>query len=191
MALLGLIYLGVYSIQVINRTNVDLVSGLEIISLAIWGAFALDVSFRLLSSTSLWTFVRHNWLEIFALTLPFLRMLRVFRALIALRGIKGFFKNRVNATGAYILMLVPLTWFAGAIAVLDAESTNPDASITNIRQALWWSLSTITTVGYGDRYPATLEGELVAGVLMITGIALFSAGAGMFASWILADKKKG
>jgi voltage-gated potassium channel len=159
-------------------------------SWAIWSAFALDVLFRLVASTSIITFVKQNWLEVLALTLPFMRILRVFRAVIALRGMKGFFKNRVNATGAYILMLVPLTWFAGAIAVLDAESQNSDASITNIRQALWWSLSTITTVGYGDRFPTTLEGELVAGVLMVTGIALFSAGAGMFASWILADKKK-
>ena len=191
MAVLGLIYLAVYSIQVIYKANFELVSSLEIVSLSIWGAFALDVSFRLLASKSLWIFVKQNWLELFALTLPFLRILRVFRAVIALRGIKGFFKDRVNATGAYMLMLVPLTWFAGAIAVLDAESANPEASITNIRQALWWSLSTITTVGYGDRYPTTLEGELVAGVLMITGIALFSAGAGMFASWILAGKKRG
>jgi voltage-gated potassium channel len=50
-------------------------------------------------------------------------------------------------------------------------------------------LATITTVGYGDKYPTTLEGQLVAAVLMITGIALFSAGAGMFASWIMSDKK--
>jgi voltage-gated potassium channel len=86
-------------------------------------------------------------------------------------------------------MLVPLTWFSGGIAVLDAESTNPDASITNLREALWWSLATITTVGYGDKYPTTLEGQLVAAVLMLTGISLFSAGAGIFASWIMGEKK--
>jgi voltage-gated potassium channel len=189
MAVLGVIYLAVYSTQVIQRKDLELVLVLELVSFVIWSIFALDVVFRLLTSVSLGGFVKQNWLELIALTLPFLRILRVFRAVIALRGIKGFFRNRVNATGAYILILVPLTWFAGAIAVLDAESTNPDASITNIRQALWWSLSTITTVGYGDRFPSTFEGELVAGVLMITGIALFSAGAGMFASWILADKK--
>ena len=86
-------------------------------------------------------------------------------------------------------MLVPLTWYAGAIAVLDAESSNPDATIKNVGQALWWSLATITTVGYGDRYPTTFEGQSIAAVLMVTGIALFSAGAGIFASWILAEKK--
>jgi voltage-gated potassium channel len=190
LAVLGLIYLIAYSIQVIYRDNAPLVSQLEAISLVIWFIFALDVVLRLLLATSFLKYVKSNWLEIVTLTIPFLRVLRVFRAVIALRGIKGFFRDRVNATGAYILVLLPLTWFTGAIAVLDAESTNPNALITNLREALWWSLSTITTVGYGDRYPTTLEGELVAGVLMITGIALFSACAGMFASWILAGKSK-
>jgi voltage-gated potassium channel len=190
MAFLGLAYLATYSIQVIYRENAGLVNQLNVLEILILAIFSADVGFRFLTSTSPLNFLRVNWLEVLALVLPFLRVLRVFRPLIALRGIKGFFQNRVNATGAYILILVPLTWFTGAIAVLDAESVNPNALITNLREALWWSLSTITTVGYGDRYPTTLEGELVAGVLMITGIALFSAGAGMFASWILADKKK-
>lgn len=190
LAVLGLIYLAIYSIQVIYRENAQLVSQLETVSLGIWMIFALDVVLRLLLATSFLQFMKSNWLEILALSIPFLRVLRVFRAVIAIRGIKGFFRDRVNATGAYILVLLPLTWFTGAIAVLDAESTNPNALITNLREALWWSLSTVTTVGYGDKYPTTLEGELVAAVLMITGIALFSACAGMFASWILAGKNK-
>jgi len=190
MAVLGLAYLAIYSIQVIYRDNYTLVTQLEVVSISIFVIFTADVVFRFVASISPLNFLKRNWLEILAITLPFLRVLRVFRVVIAIRGIKGFFQNRVNATGAYILMLVPLTWFTGAIAVLDAESSNPNALITNLREALWWSLSTITTVGYGDKYPTTLEGELVAAVLMITGIALFSAGAGMFASWILADKNK-
>jgi voltage-gated potassium channel len=151
--------------------------------------FAIDVLVRLAISSNLRIFLKSNWLEILALTLPFLRVLRVFRVVLALRGIKGFVQNRASSTGAYVLMLVPLSWFTGAIAVLDAESSNPDALISNLREALWWSLATITTVGYGDKYPTTLEGQLVAAVLMVTGIALFSAGAGMFASWIMSDKK--
>lgn len=190
MAVLGLIYLAAYSLQVLYRENAALDYQLEILSIVIWLVFFLDVVVRLIFSKDGWKFIKSSWLEIISLTLPFLRTLRVFRVVFALRGIKGFVKNRANATGVYMLMLVPLTWFTGAIAVLDAEASSPDALITNLRDALWWSLSTITTVGYGDKYPTTIEGQLVAAVLMITGIALFSAGAGMFASWILADKKK-
>lgn len=189
LAALGLVYLAAYSIQVVNKENTRLVEQLEIVSQVIWVVFALDVLFRFITASSFKIFIKKSWLEILTLTLPFLRVFRVFRSVLAIRGMKGFFQNRINASGAYVLLLVPLTWFTGAVAVLDAESTNPNALITNLREALWWSLSTITTVGYGDRYPTTVEGELVAGVLMITGIALFSAGAGIFASWILSDKK--
>jgi len=190
MATLGLIYLATYTAQVLNKENTNLVNQLEIVSISLWVIFAGDVLFRLVFSTNIKDFIKSSWLEILALTLPFLRVLRVFRVVIGLRGIKGFVQNRVNATAAYVVMLVPLTWFTGGIAVLDAESSNPDAIISTLREALWWSLATITTVGYGDKYPTTIEGQLVAAVLMLTGIALFSAGAGMFASWIMADKKK-
>jgi voltage-gated potassium channel len=190
MASLGVLYLGAYTAQVLNKDNPTLVYQLEIVSIVLWVIFAADVLFRLIFSTNLKAFLKSSWLEILALALPFLRVLRVFRVVIALRGIKGFVQNRVNATAAYVVMLVPLTWFTGGIAVLDAESSNPDAVITTLREALWWSLATITTVGYGDRYPTTIEGQLVAAVLMLTGIALFSAGAGMFASWILGENKK-
>jgi voltage-gated potassium channel len=162
---------------------------LEVASQIIWAIFVVDVLFRLFGSESIPKFLKSSWLEILALAIPFMRILRVFRVILALRGIKGFVKNRASAMGTYILMLVPLTWFSGGIAVLDAESTNPEGSITNLREALWWSLATITTVGYGDKYPTTLEGQLVAAVLMLTGIALFSAGAGIFASWIMGEKK--
>ena len=189
MAVLGVIYLAAYSSQVVYSSNAELVAQLEVASQIIWAVFVLDVIFRLIGSESIPNFLKSSWLEILALAIPFMRILRVFRVILALRGIKGFVKNRASAMGTYILMLVPLTWFSGGIAVLDAESTNPDASITNLREALWWSLATITTVGYGDKYPTTLEGQLVAAVLMLTGIALFSAGAGIFASWIMGEKK--
>lgn len=190
LAFFGVAYLAIYTAQVLNKSNLSLVNQLEVVSIAIWIVFAVDVLIRLIFAESLKAFLKSSWLELIALTLPFLRILRVFRVLIALRGIKGFVQNRASSTGIYVLMLVPLTWFTGALAVLDAESSNPDALITNLRESLWWSLATITTVGYGDKYPITVEGQLVAAVLMLTGIALFSAGAGIFASWILAEKKK-
>ncbi len=189
LAFVGLVYLGIYSAQVIYPKTAPIQFTFEIVSAIIWVLFAVDLAIRGLGSKSFGAFLKENWLEIFALAIPFIRVLRVFRVLLALRGLKGFLGSRAQATGMYILLLVPLTWYSGAIAVLDAESSNPQASITNVGQALWWSLATITTVGYGDRYPTTFEGQAVAAVLMVTGIALFSAGAGIFASWIMAEKK--
>jgi voltage-gated potassium channel len=187
-ALLGLIYLAVYSMQVVYAKTTDLVAALEVASILIWIIFLLDAAIRLAGARDPLRFVRQNWLELIALAIPFLRVLRVFRVVVAIRGLKHFLKSRIEATGLYMVMLIPLTWFAGAVAVLDAESSNSEASINNLPDALWWSLTTITTVGYGEFYPTTAEGKFVAAILMVMGIALFSAGAGMFASWIMRSK---
>ena len=183
LASLALVYLAAYSLEVTNAGDVigKIASS---ISALIWFTFAIDLFVRLVTASSIGSFFRLNWLEILTLTLPFIRVLRVFRSVIALRGLKGFTRDRLHATGIYIAFLLPFVWYSGAVAVLDAESSNPEASISNLKEALWWSLTTITTVGYGDKYPTTLEGQLVAAALMLTGIALFSAAAGMFASWI-------
>jgi voltage-gated potassium channel len=183
LASLALVYLAAYSLEVTNAGDAigELASS---ISAFIWFTFAADLLIRLLTASGVSSFLRLNWLEILTLTLPFIRILRVFRSIIALRALKGFTRDRLHATGIYMAFLLPFVWYSGAVAVLDAESSNPDASISNLKEALWWSLTTITTVGYGDKYPTTLEGQLVAAALMLTGIALFSAAAGMFASWI-------
>lgn len=189
LGILGLAYLGVYSIEVIYSGSPAAVAATTG-SMIIWVIFAADLVLRAFSASSVRGFLRSNWLEIATLVLPFVRILRVFRSVMALRVMRGFVTDRLHATGFYLVMLLPLVWFSGAISVLEAESANPNASITNIRDALWWSLTTIATVGYGDIYPTTFDGKLVAAALMVSGIALFSASAGMFASWINASARK-
>ena len=189
-ACLGILYLFIYSAEVINSDNEVLVSDLENLSNLIWLVFIFDLFIRYLAVNSVTAFVKNNYIEILAVSLPFLRVLRMLRVLLAIRGLKIFVVDRARATGAYVALLAPLTWFTGAIVVLDVEAKNSNATINSLGNALWWSLSTITTVGYGDLYPVTISGKVIAAVLMIMGISLFSAGAGMFASWILNDKRK-
>jgi len=69
--------------------------------------------------------------------------------------------------------------------VLDAERDAPDASITTFGDALWWTITTISTVGYGDRYPVTVQGRVVAGALMVAGIALLGVVTASIASWFV------
>ena len=189
-AALGVAYLIIYSFQVINLNNVVLYIALERVGNVIWLLFGFDLIIRLFISDSILNFFKSNWIEIIAVTLPFFRVLRILRVLLAIRGIKIFVADRAKATGVYVALLAPLSWFIGAIVVLDVESQHPNSSINSIGEALWWSLTTITTVGYGDLYPVTLSGKIVAAVLMVTGISLFSAGAAMFSSWILGGNKK-
>ena len=70
-------------------------------------------------------------------------------------------------------------------AVLNAERFARGANIHTVGDALWWSLVTVTTIGYGDKYPVTAEGRLLAAVLLIFGIGMIASLTGYFASWML------
>jgi voltage-gated potassium channel len=75
-------------------------------------------------------------------------------------------------------------------AVLSLEKDAKHANITNVGDALWWATTTVTTVGYGDKYPITPEGRIVAVILMITGVGLFSTFSGTVAAMLLSPQRK-
>ena len=81
-------------------------------------------------------------------------------------------------------------WLIGSLAIFDAESGSSAGTINSLDKALWWALTTMSTVGDGDLYPVTLEGRFVAAALMIFGIGLFSVCAGILASWISEPKSE-
>jgi voltage-gated potassium channel len=73
----------------------------------------------------------------------------------------------------------------GAIAVLDAEQDAKGANITTFGDAIWWACTTVTTVGYGDRYPVTTEGRMIAVLLMVVGIGTLGAITASVAAWMV------
>lgn len=87
--------------------------------------------------------------------------------------------SRSTAGGAILLA------FCGALAVLDAERGAPGANISTFGDAFWWAIATMTTVGYGDRYPVTDEGRVAAVALMIGGVAVLGLVTATLASWLV------
>lgn len=73
--------------------------------------------------------------------------------------------------------------------MLEAERGSPEATISTFGDALWWGLATITTVGYGDMYPVTGLGRLIAAVLMIGGVSVVGILTASFASWLIESVK--
>jgi voltage-gated potassium channel len=71
--------------------------------------------------------------------------------------------------------------------VLQFESQSPEAKITTGRDAFWYSIVTITTVGYGDYYPVTPGGRITAMFIMITGVGIIGALASMLASLLVGS----
>jgi voltage-gated potassium channel len=159
---------------------------LDILMWTTWGLFAADYLARLVLARHRWLFVRRHVFDLVVILLPMVRQLRALRlitVLVALnRQVRGGFRGRISV---YVGGATALVSFAAALAVYDAERRQPDASITSFGDALWWTITTISTVGYGDRYPVTWEGRLVAGLLMVAGIALLGTVTAAIASWFV------
>jgi len=148
--------------------------------------FVVDYVARLALSRGRVAFVRHNLLDLAVVALPMLRPLRLLR-LVALLSIL----NRATGSSVrgrvviYVAGATSLVLFIASLAVLEAERGTESATITTFGDALWWAVTTVTTVGYGDRYPVTDQGRFVAGGLMLAGIALLGIVTASFASWLL------
>lgn len=113
------------------------------------------------------------------------RVLRVMRGLRATKLLAGLVVRRraENTFLAASLVALLLVIFC-SVAVLHFE-TNVDSNIRSPDDALWWAFATIATVGYGDRYPVTGEGRIVATILMAAGVGLFGTFSGFLAAWFL------
>lgn len=116
------------------------------------------------------------------------RVVRIFRVLRGLRATKlittAILKKRAQNTFLAAALLALLLIVFCSVAILEFE-TAPESNIKTAADAVWWSFATITTVGYGDRFPVTAEGRLIAVVLMCAGVGLFGTLSGFFAAWFL------
>lgn len=150
-----------------------------------WGLFAVDylVRLRLTPGPQRWSWVRGHPLDLAAVAVPALRVLRVIATLarlvvVAQRGAAE--RIMVTTVGSALGLTV-----VGAAAVLNAERGAPSGNITTYPDALWWALATITTVGYGDFYPTTGDGRLIAAVLMVVGIGVVGTVTAAVASHLI------
>ena len=79
----------------------------------------------------------------------------------------------------------------GSLAVLSVERDAPDGNIRTLGDAVWWSFTTMTTVGYGDHAPTTGLGRMLAVGLMLSGIALLGVVTANIAAWFIARFEQG
>jgi voltage-gated potassium channel len=124
------------------------------------------------------------------------RTARILRILRALRGVKSarrlaqYVAGRRTESAVYATVLISLLLILTcSIAVLEFEEP-AGGNINTAQDAMWWAVSTMTTVGYGDRYPTTSEGRLVAVLLMASGVGVFGMMSGLVASWFLSPAAK-
>jgi voltage-gated potassium channel len=158
----------------------------EFADVALWAIFCIEYLIRLRLAVDKTRFVRSHWFDLAILVLPVLRPLRALRLLNALRVINRHAAHWTRGRLAvYVIAGTVLIVLVAGLAVLEAERRHPGSTIHTYPEALWWAVCTITTVGYGDLYPETAEGRLVAVALMIGGLGLIGFTTGSLASWIV------
>jgi voltage-gated potassium channel len=120
-----------------------------------------------------------------------MRWARLTRVIVIIRALKSihaivhsFRSNRRSAIVIASFLVAEVAIIGSSFAVLYFESRNPEANLTNAADVLWWSIVTMSTVGYGDFYPITVGGRFMAVLLMFCGIGLFAMLAGVFADML-------
>ena len=178
----------------------DAINVVYIINLVLTLLFIFDFGLRLgtAPSRSFYFFRDYGWADLLA-CIPQFRIFRLFRIYKAYRlvkkygvqYIKTFLSTNRAAAALYILMLmVILIIESGSFFVLQAERVSESANILTAGDAMWWAYVTITTVGYGDRFPVTSMGRIVGIMVMTTGVAVFATFAGLISSKLLAPAAK-
>ncbi len=180
--------------------NVSVAEVVAITDALLTAVFIYDFLYRIITASSKrhYFFKNWGWADLLA-CIPMLRIFRLFRIVRAARLMKTFgLKNMINevvnnraGSALYLTVFAVIVLAeAAAILVLQAERVNPDANIVTGVDAVWWVFVSITTVGYGDRYPTTAVGRLVGVVVMFCGIALIGVLTSFLATSFIAPARK-
>jgi voltage-gated potassium channel len=163
--------------------------------------FLIEFFYRFYKAPNKLQFLKWGWIDLIS-SIPFidflrvgrvLRLLRLLRILRAFKSMKHIVEHVYRDKSKGLLSTVGVIAFLmvlfSSVTILQVE-TAPNSNIKTAEDALWWSYTTLTTVGYGDKYPVTTEGRIIAAILMTTGVGLCGTFAGYIASILLAKNEK-
>jgi len=153
--------------------------------------FFIEFAVRFYKEENKIKFMRWGWIDLVS-SIPmvdFLRAGRILRLIRLLRIVRAFrstrqllnhvFQNKTQGALTSVFMIAFLIIIFSAIAILQVEN-DPRSNIKTAEDAIWWAYVTVTTVGYGDKFPVTTEGRIIAAILMTIGVGLF----GTFTAYI-------
>ena len=166
-----------------SANTLTILNGVQWVS---WLAFAGDLLWNFAKSEDRKRFLKSHPLEIIAVLLPMLRPLRLLR-LISF-GSLVLEKVSIGKSIGITIKVITTTIFLGYIAAVQItiiERESPSGNIESFGDGLWWAITTITTVGYGDHFPTTTEGRVLAVCLMVLGISLLGVVSATIAAWFI------
>lgn len=140
----------------------------------------------------------YGWmLWVGSLPLPFFALLRLLRYRLLAKWLKRrdwrnmfdvTIERRAASALLATLLAVIVVFEIAATVILEIESAAPSANIRNASDAVWWTIVTVATVGYGDKYPVTTPGRVIGAFVIVLGVALFSVLTGFLSQWFLRPR---
>jgi voltage-gated potassium channel len=186
LAAVALIFLGLYSVRVLAQLRGSDAETVSDALIAVYCVFVVDYLARLwLAQPRGKWFRRHLW-ELPIILLPFLRPLRLLSLAVVVKSLEHALGHTIRGRVIIYTICGAVTIvYAASLAILEAERGQPKSEINTFGDALWWSMTTVTTVGYGDLKIVTGSGRMIAVVLMLGGITLLGVVTATLASWIV------
>jgi voltage-gated potassium channel len=189
---LALAFLVAYAIPILEPDSSPSVKSIcHVVVWATWGLLVLEVAVRFWRAERKGDFFKGHWFDVIAVALPVLRPLRLLRLLVLLSALQRFVGESLRGRVAiYVGGSIVLTSFVASLAVLDAGRKSGHGNIQTFGDAIWWVMTTLSTVGYGDHYPVTTEGRFVAVGLMVFGVALLGVVTATLAAWLIQQARE-
>jgi voltage-gated potassium channel len=198
LTVLALLWLPVLVVPLVVDLRPDVADTFAAIDYFVWAAFAVEYLVRLYLAPSRREFFTHNLVDLAVVAVPVFRPLRALRLLRllnlaragvvlanALRRARAIFTHR--GLHFVLLAVLAIVFVCSALELLFERNAH-GSNIHNFGDALWWAIVTVTTVGYGDRYPVSAGGRGVAVVLMLVGIGLIGVLTATVASYFVEEK---
>jgi voltage-gated potassium channel len=182
----GVAYLVAYSVLILQRPQDGWFTFWNVVVIATWVVFVVDFFIGWGLADRKWHYlITHpiDFLVVITPTLPEFRVLRVISLLGVLERAAG--RRLRGRVVTYAVVGSMMIVYVAALSELVSERDTPGSNIKTFGDALWWAITTITTVGYGDTYPVTPRGRVVAALLMVCGVALLGTVTATLASWLV------
>lgn len=195
LSVLALAVIAAEAFLPVPREVSRILAGVDLIAC---GVFLLDFVVRFRAAESKLRFLRWGWIDLLA-SVPnvdllrlgravrILRVLRLLRGVRSLRHLVGImYRHKGRGGVATVVLIMFLLVVFASVGILLCETAH-DSNIRTAGDAVWWSVTTVTTVGYGDRFPVTAAGRTLAIFLMISGVGMFGTLSGVIASLFLGQ----
>ncbi|WP_285113816.1 potassium channel family protein [Leifsonia sp. fls2-241-R2A-40a] len=182
----SVLFLIAYSWNILDETKSATTTVILVVVLvAVWAFFVLDFVTRLVLARHKSDFVRHNLVDLLSVFVPMARPFRLLTGLRHLPGLQGnsgsHLRRRVIIIAAsFIIMFI----YVISLAEFQVERYAHGSNIRSFGDSVWWACVTMATVGYGDYYPVTVPGRVLAVVLMVGGVAIVGTASATIVNYL-------